>query len=277
MALNWRDYLEVHPAAELFPLMSEAELKELAADIEKNGLRIPIVMWPNSDKKLLLIDGRNRLDALAELGVLYNIDGELGLKSWTGTKWAQLSGDRIRVQHLAGGDPYALALSFNVHRRHLTREQKRDLIAKVLKAKPEVSNREIAKQVKADDKRVATVRRDLEANAEIPHKADRIEADGRKARGRKPAEKKQKTAEVAADDPAESAERMKAAHAIADATVLEELILDLGKVRSMAEGMPRVLGHLNLSDGQRLMFVTAVCKTADAWVTARKLLDEAAS
>jgi hypothetical protein len=29
---NWRDHLKVHPAADLFPLMSEAELKELAED-----------------------------------------------------------------------------------------------------------------------------------------------------------------------------------------------------------------------------------------------------
>jgi hypothetical protein len=65
---DWRQYVAVHPAAELFPLMSAAELKELAADIEKDGLRIPTVMWPNSDRKLLLIDGRNRLDARAPRG-----------------------------------------------------------------------------------------------------------------------------------------------------------------------------------------------------------------
>ena len=38
-------------------------------------------------------------------------------------------------------DPYAYVLSANVHRRHLTAEQKRELIAKVLKAQPEKSNR----------------------------------------------------------------------------------------------------------------------------------------
>jgi hypothetical protein len=35
---SWRDVLKIHPACELFPLMSQAELKELGEDIKKNGL-----------------------------------------------------------------------------------------------------------------------------------------------------------------------------------------------------------------------------------------------
>src|SRR5215813_9299133 len=34
---TWRDHLPVHPAADLFPLMSEPELRELGEDIKKNG------------------------------------------------------------------------------------------------------------------------------------------------------------------------------------------------------------------------------------------------
>jgi hypothetical protein len=34
----WRDHLPVHPAADLFPLMSESELRELGEDIKANGL-----------------------------------------------------------------------------------------------------------------------------------------------------------------------------------------------------------------------------------------------
>ena len=40
-----------------------------------------------------------------------------------------------------GVDPFELVTSLNIHRRHLTAEQKRELIAKVLKAEPEKSNR----------------------------------------------------------------------------------------------------------------------------------------
>jgi hypothetical protein len=66
---DWRKHLKVHPAAELFPLLPEAELKELAADIEAHGLQNLVTVW-RSDGSNYLLDGRNRLDALALLGFL---------------------------------------------------------------------------------------------------------------------------------------------------------------------------------------------------------------
>ena len=66
-------------------------------------------------------------------------------------------------------DPYAYVISANVHRRHLTAEQKREIIAAVLKAQPSKSNRTIAKQTKVDHKTVGAVREKLEAGGEIPH------------------------------------------------------------------------------------------------------------
>lgn len=50
--------MEAHKVASLFPLMTQGELKALAADIEKNGQVEPIVTWQG-----LLLDGRNRLAA----------------------------------------------------------------------------------------------------------------------------------------------------------------------------------------------------------------------
>src|SRR5262249_27349761 len=62
---GWRDALPIHPAAGPFPLMSPAELKELAEDIKKNGLfDLPKVWRADPDSPLELIDGRNRLDAM---------------------------------------------------------------------------------------------------------------------------------------------------------------------------------------------------------------------
>jgi hypothetical protein len=184
---DWCAHQDVHPAAELFPSLPETELRDLAEDIRKNGLHAPIVVWSPKEQgsNPVLLDGRNRLDALAQLGLLHAINGHLHLRTWTGTKWAELSGGRMQFQHFHGDDPYALVLSLNIHRRHLTAKQRRDLIAKVLKAKPEASNLSVARQVKADDKTVAKVRHELEANSGIPNNTDRVERNGRKARGRK--------------------------------------------------------------------------------------------
>ncbi len=148
--LNWRAHLRVHPAAELFPLLSETELRELAEDIKKHGLHELPVVYRDPELGVCVLDGRNRLDALELIG-------------WP----AGVEASRI-IRPSEPFDPVAYVLSKNLHRRHLTADQRRDLIAKVLKAKPEASNRQIAKQVKADDKTVAKVRTELEATAEIP-------------------------------------------------------------------------------------------------------------
>src|SRR5262245_54302944 len=65
---NWRDKLAIHPAADLFPLMSEAELRELADDIKKNGLKDQLTLYKDKNLGLCLLDGRNRLDAMALSG-----------------------------------------------------------------------------------------------------------------------------------------------------------------------------------------------------------------
>ena len=56
--------LRAHPAADCFPLMNDAELEALAADIEANGCRVPVSV---SDD--LLLDGRNRALACERAGV----------------------------------------------------------------------------------------------------------------------------------------------------------------------------------------------------------------
>jgi hypothetical protein len=55
----------VHPYAEMFPMLPESELIELAESIAANGLRNPIVVTP----KGLIIDGRNRAAACEKAGV----------------------------------------------------------------------------------------------------------------------------------------------------------------------------------------------------------------
>jgi hypothetical protein len=87
------------------------------------------------------------------------------------------------VHHL--DDPYTYVISANIHRRHLTAEQKRELIAKLLKAKPEASDRQTATAIKVDHKTVGAVRADLEGRGEIPHVSTRTDTSGRKQTARR--------------------------------------------------------------------------------------------
>jgi hypothetical protein len=180
---SWRDVLPVHPAADLFPMMSETELRGLGEDIKKNGLKSPVIVWRSDELvdsryRFYLLDGRNRLDAMELVGLkTFGSDGHL-------KSARKKDGDFYRSCYqsnpVSGAtDPYAYVLSANIHRRHLTAEQRRELIAKLLKAKPGQSNRQIAKQVKADDKTVSKVRRELESTAEIPQLEKTTGADGK--------------------------------------------------------------------------------------------------
>jgi hypothetical protein len=58
---NWRDHLKVHPAADLFPRMSQSELQELADDMKRNGVKSHLT-FTRQEGVLYLIDGINRLD-----------------------------------------------------------------------------------------------------------------------------------------------------------------------------------------------------------------------
>jgi ParB-like nuclease domain len=190
---SWRDTLPIHPAANLFPRIADAELRELGTDIRKNGLLSPIVLWrPDKDAPVQLLDGRSRLDAL-ELALgrpvrvttrsgTWRIETDEDGKPVLVTDLiAEESGglDQAAVVIFCGDDPYAYAASANVHRRHLTIEQKRELITKLLKAGPEKSDRQIAETTKTDHKTVAVVRRQAEGRGEIPHVEKRNDRKGR--------------------------------------------------------------------------------------------------
>ena len=181
--MPWRDIINVHPAAELFPLMEGAEFEELVADIKKHGgLKVPLVFWKDPvTKERSLLDGRNRLSAVeAAIGEVVSLD-ERGRP-----EVQDLHGIVALCCHDAVGDPREIVVSLNVHRRHLTQQQKRDLIDKVLESNPQLSNNAIAEKVRASDTTVAARRAKLEANSRIENKPERTEDSGRRARGRKP-------------------------------------------------------------------------------------------
>jgi ParB-like chromosome segregation protein Spo0J len=98
-----KDY-DVHPAANLFPMMDADALKELAADIKEHGLVQPITVHQRQ-----VLDGRNRLVACQMAGVAPKF------ADWTGT-----------------GSPTAWVISVNLHRRNLTQSQKAAIAFEVL-------------------------------------------------------------------------------------------------------------------------------------------------
>lgn len=98
------DY-QPHPAAELFPMMSDADLAALAEDIKANGQREPIILH-----KGLIVDGRHRYAACQKLGI------EPLTKEW----WGADDADAIE----------AYVNSINLHRRHLTESQRAMIAAR---------------------------------------------------------------------------------------------------------------------------------------------------
>ena len=72
---SWRDVLPVHPAADLFPLMTANELRKLGEDLHKNGLRTAVAVFKEQKHfPPALLDGRNRLDAIEAAGIAINIE-----------------------------------------------------------------------------------------------------------------------------------------------------------------------------------------------------------
>ena len=92
--------MEFHPIANIFPMMSDEELSELAESIESNGLRVPILLHEGK-----ILDGRNRYQACGSSGV------------------------KPEYTEFEGDDPLSHVLDLNLYRRHLTSGQKAVVVA----------------------------------------------------------------------------------------------------------------------------------------------------
>ena len=98
--------MELHEAANIFPLLEGAELEALAADIKEHGLIEPVHLYQSK-----ILDGRNRYLACQKAGV------------------------QPRFVDYAGDDPFRFVISLNLKRRHLN-ESQRAVIAAGLAALP---------------------------------------------------------------------------------------------------------------------------------------------
>jgi len=112
---------QIHPAAELFPLMEGEEFEGLVASIKEQGLRESV--WVTADGQLL--DGRNRVRACHAAGI------------------------EPTRRTFSGGDPVAFVMALNMERRHLTVGQ-RALVA--LKLVPMYETEAAKRQAQAPGK-----------------------------------------------------------------------------------------------------------------------------
>src|SRR4051794_29764361 len=121
MTISGGRTIDVHPAADLFPMMSDAELDELAKDIEENGLVGGALMWlkGHPDGQEALIDGRNRIAAIERIP---DEQERERLLSWV-LGFKNLLPDDT--------DPLAFVVSLNLKRRHLDESQRSMVAAKI--------------------------------------------------------------------------------------------------------------------------------------------------
>jgi hypothetical protein len=154
--------LPFHPLADLFPLMEGEEFDALVADIKANGQREPITLYQGK-----ILDGRNRYLACLAAG----IEPMFACEAYS---------DQIT-------DPVAFVIAANIRRRHLKPEDKIKILAQLVAAHPEKSDRKLAKEAGVSHPTIAKARRKAEATGKALPVAKRVGADG-KAR-KQPAKK----------------------------------------------------------------------------------------
>lgn len=149
-------------AYQVLPDLSAEDFAALRADIAARGVLVPVEYDENGN----ILDGHHRVRACEELGL---------------TDWP-----RFIRKGLSEADKRVHARQLNLARRHLSRDQKRDLIAAQLRETPEKSNRQVAEGLGVDHKTVAAVREVAARRGEIPHVTSTTDTLGRSQPARKP-------------------------------------------------------------------------------------------
>lgn len=135
--------------------LTQTEYEDLKQSIIENGVIVPIIVDENGD----IIDGHHRVKICEELG-LTDFPTE-------------------RKDDLTEEEKINMAYQLNEARRQLSAEEKRQEIKRRLQEAPEISDRQIAKQVDSSPTTVGTIRKVLEDSGQLSKLDSSIGADGK--------------------------------------------------------------------------------------------------
>lgn len=143
------------------PPLTPEEYEALKADIALRGVIVPILLDVHGN----VIDGHHRRQIARELGEHIICPEET----------LECTEEEARD----------LAVVLNTHRRQLSRDQRREAVAQLVKLGPARSNRQIARDAGVDHQTVAAVRGSLEATGEVPQLDRTVGADGKERPARR--------------------------------------------------------------------------------------------
>lgn len=123
------------------PNLTPEQLDSLRADIADNGVLVPVVV----DQHGRILDGNHRATIATELGLDY---------------------PTLVVTVKDDADAWDRAVALNCSRRHMTREQVREVIKAEIHRRPDDSDRAIARRVGCSPSTVGSVRTELRAEIE---------------------------------------------------------------------------------------------------------------
>jgi hypothetical protein len=159
-----------HPIADVWPMMAEDKLHELADDIRKNGQLVPVWLYEGK-----ILDGRNR---------------------WAACK---IAGIEPKTKDYTGDEPTAFAVAMNDRRRHMNKgalaavaaELEPFFAADAARRKKETEGRPKRDAVKPEEKvpQVSAVRRAPQAREEAAKSVgvnDRYVSDAKKVKQEAP-------------------------------------------------------------------------------------------
>lgn len=158
-----------HPIADVWPMMDEGKLQELADDIRKNGQLVPV--WVYQGK---ILDGRNRWAACKIAGV------EPKTKEYTGdepTAFAVALNDRRR--HMNKGSLAAVAAELlpffeaDAKKRQIRKPKAESVVEKVPQQTPRKAREEAAASVGVNDRYVSDAKK---VKQEAPEVFERLKA-----------------------------------------------------------------------------------------------------